>query len=376
MNLFAQSRIELDRRKKENIDKLETSRIIMEKMTEEKTASLNRITLVQKNIEIRANLVSNISDEIEILQSDIEFNNAEISNLGKRIEVLKNEYAELIRGSYKLLENDYALIYIITAQDMNQGYLRMKYLKYLVEYRKDLIKELENSQNRILELNTVLRKNKVRNEELIQQKAVELKKLDNEKQQNEKLIKSLSLKQEELKQEIRRRERMMIEIEREINKVIAEEERKLKGKIGLAREDMNLAAEFGKNEGRLPWPAEKGVISGNFGEQNHPVLKDIKVKSYGIDISTIAGSKVRTVFDGVVSKVIAILGANYTVIIRHGDYFTVYQNLVDVNVKSGDKVKTGDLIGTVYTGPDNIAKVHFEIWKERKILNPEIWLRK
>jgi len=377
--LFSQSREELDKRKKENLQLLQHSREILKSTTKEKATSLNQINLIQKNIELRQEIIDNISREIEFLKFDIDENNQEISIIQSRLEVLMKEYGELIKNSYKMLDKEYSLIFILSAQDINQGYMRLKYLKYLTDYRKSLIIELDSQKNKLINLNKKLENNKIKNERLLEERMREMRNLDSDKKQKIVLVKSLQLKEIELRKEIQRREKVMIQIENEIKKLIEEEARKAKEANRtsiLSEADKILAAEFGKNQGRLPWPTEKGVITGTFGQQNHPILKDVKIKSNGIDISAGQGAEVRSVFNGKVSKVIAIMGANYTVIIRHGDYYTVYQNLIDVRVKSDDIVKTGDLIGTIFTGTDNISKVHFEIWKERKILNPELWLRK
>lgn len=378
--LLSQSRSELDRKKKENLEHLDNSKKILDKIDQEKTISLNQIYLIQTNIEVRNRLINNLSEEIDNMESDIESNNYEIAALNKRIEFLKEEYAKLIRSSYKFLEKDYALLYIITAQDINQGYLRIKYLRYLTQYRKNVIIEIDSQKMKVENLNNNLKEYKEKSEKLLNDRLSEKKRLDYEKGRKARMVKKLNVKQEEIRIEIQRREKIMLEIESEIIKIIEVEKRKAReGRrvSGLTNEEIILAEEFRNNEGKLPWPTGKGVITGGFGEQNHPILKDIKLpKNRGIDITTEPGSEVKAIFNGVVSKVIAIMGANYTVIIKHGDYYSVYQNLVNVTVKSGDKVKTGGLLGYIYKGADNLSKLHFEMYKEKTILNPEIWLRK
>ena len=128
--------------------------------------------------------------------------------------------------------------------------------------------------------------------------------------------------------------------------------------------------------GGLPWPVEKGIITVHFGEQDHPVIKGIKLTSNGIDINTVQGESARCIFDGEVTKVIAILGANYTVIIKHGEFYSVYQNLINIKVKVGDKVRKNEAIGIVYTDKNHSARLHFEIWKGKVIQDPEKWLAK
>ncbi len=376
--LFSQTREELGMKKKENMEQLEYSRSILKKMTKTKSTSMNQINIIEKNIELRQDLVENISNEIEYINSDIELNNNEIIKINNRVELLKKEYAALIRNSYKVLDKEYALLYILSAEDINQGYMRMKYLKYLTDYRKNLISELDSQKIYLRNMNETLINNKIINEKLLNEKLRELKNLDNDKKEKVILVNNLQLKEAELKREINKREKIMMQIENEIKRIIEEEARKAREsrKINnLSDEERLISADFSKNQGKLPWPTDKGIVTGKFGEQNHAVLKGIKVKSNGIDIATDKGANVKSIFDGEVTRVIAIKGANYTVIIKHADYFTVYQNLVDVKVKAGDKVETGDVIGTVFTDTENVSKVHFEVWKDKNILNPERWLK-
>ncbi len=138
-----------------------------------------------------------------------------------------------------------------------------------------------------------------------------------------------------------------------------------------------MGKDFRRNKGKLPWPVDKGIITTGFGDNEFPGLVGSSVKNNGIDINSEPGTKVRAVFEGEVTKVFAILGANYTVLIRHGEFLSVYQNLVKVRVKTGDKVLTKEVLGEAFTDEsDHMAMVHFEVWQERTIMNPEEWLSK
>ena len=138
-----------------------------------------------------------------------------------------------------------------------------------------------------------------------------------------------------------------------------------------------MGNDFKRNKGKLPWPVDKGIITTGFGDHEYPGLRGSSVKNNGIDINSAAGTEVRAVYKGEVTKVFAILGANYTVLIRHGEFLSVYQNLVNVRVKTGDKVLTKEAMGDAFSDEDNsISLVHFEIWQEKRILNPEEWLSK
>jgi len=146
----------------------------------------------------------------------------------------------------------------------------------------------------------------------------------------------------------------------------------------MTPEEILVSANFEQNRRRLPWPVERGVITDHFGVHQHPVLKNIQVKNNGVDISTVQGAKARSVFGGEVSRVFVVSGGNYAVIIRHGKFLTVYSNLVDVLVKSGDKVSIKQTIGTIGTDneDDNKTVLKFQIWKENVKMNPEEWIAK
>ncbi|MFC2080662.1 murein hydrolase activator EnvC family protein [Bacteroidota bacterium] len=145
----------------------------------------------------------------------------------------------------------------------------------------------------------------------------------------------------------------------------------------LTPEEKLISNNFQGNMGKLPWPVERGLIVGKFGVHPHPVLKQITIDNDGVDIATIRGAEARALFEGEVTKVVAILGANYTVIVRHGTFLTVYQNLIDLKVKQGDKVEVKQVLGTVYTDEEEKSTwIHIQIWKEREIQNPEDWISK
>ena len=145
----------------------------------------------------------------------------------------------------------------------------------------------------------------------------------------------------------------------------------------LTPEQQLVGNDFKRNKGKLPWPVERGMITAGFGKNEYAGLVGSSYNNNGIDINTTPGTKVRAVFEGEVTKVFAILGANYTVLIRHGEYLSVYQNLVNVRVKTGDKVLTKEVLGEAFTDNDQqVGMVHFEVWQERNILNPEDWISK
>lgn len=194
------------------------------------------------------------------------------------------------------------------------------------------------------------------------------------------MVEDLRKRESSLKKEIEEKERITRELEARIREIIEEEARKLNSDniySALTPEQELVGNDFKRNKGKLPWPVDRGIITTGFGDNEFPGLRGSSVKNNGIDINSTPGTVVRAVFEGEVTKVFAILGANYTVLIRHGQFLSVYQNLVNVRVKTGDKILTKEVLGEAFSDEENsVSMVHFEVWQERSILNPEEWLSK
>jgi septal ring factor EnvC (AmiA/AmiB activator) len=233
---------------------------------------------------------------------------------------------------------------------------------------------------------------------LIESQEEERQKLNREKLEKAKAVKEFSSKEKQLIATLKAKQKAAQRLENEIEKLIAEEIRasedraqKASGKenkagsnakpvqrgntLELTPREQQLSSSFASNRGRLPWPCDRGFISSPFGEHKHPVLEYVKVKNNGVDIMTERGSLVKAVFNGRVSRVMSFANLNKVVIIRHGDYLTVYSNLADVSVRDGQEVTAKQAIGRVFTSPDDQkGELHFEIWRGKVIQNPEDWL--
>jgi len=216
--------------------------------------------------------------------------------------------------------------------------------------------------------------------ELLEAKDQEQQELIQERSKKARLVEDLQRKEKRLKKQIEERERIARELEAKIRAIIEEEARKASAAniyAALTPEQELIGNDFRKNKGKLPWPVDKGIVTTGFGDNEVPGLRGSSVKNNGVDINSEPGTKVRTVFEGEVTMVAAIKGANYAILIRHGVYLSVYQNLVNVRVKTGDKVLTKEILGEAFTDQrENVSMMHFEIWQEKSILNPEQWLSK
>jgi septal ring factor EnvC (AmiA/AmiB activator) len=373
----AQDKRSLEQQKKENIEKIKLTQTLLEQTRRNKSSSLTQLDILNRGISYRESLLENLSDEQKRIDTEISLLEEEIENNTKDIEAMKAQYADMIRLAYRYLEKDYSMMYILSSEDINQAYQRIRYIKYTNDYRRSSIERINAQNDSLILRKSRLTEKKLEKTEVIRQTKIEQSTLLKDKNQKSLTLKELQKREKELLAEIKRREELQNRIESEIRKILEEEARKAKAANKphvLTPEEKLVSDDFAKNAGRLPWPSERGIITTKFGKQNHPDLKGVVITSNGIDITTPEGTEARTVFRGEVTRVIAFAGANYTVIVKHGNYRSVYVNLVNVKVKAGDRVGTRENIGTIYTDSDNLTRLHFQIWKDMTLLDPEIWL--
>ncbi len=377
---FAQSVSDLQKKKQEAAKEIEyTTRLLKEAQKNERS-SLSRLRLLNNKINQRKTIISSINSEIELYQEFIDNNSMVIEMLETDIEQIKKEYAELIRSAYRNRNAYDNILFLLSADNVNQAYRRYLYLKRYTAYRENQAEVIAAIQLVLNEKIKKLEQLQATKQQLIGETKKETQKLTQEKAQQNKEYQKLQNKQRELRRKLRQQQQVENRLEREIQKIIEEEARKNRAAGGsgfsLTPEQKLIGDNFAQNKRRLPWPVERGVITEHFGIHQHPVLTNVQIKNNGINIATEIGSKVRAVFNGEVSRVFGISGGNSAVIIRHGKYLSVYSNLREVVVKKGDKVKTKQTIGTVYFDKDDENKsiLKFQIWHENQKLNPEDWI--
>lgn len=379
-SVLGQSREELQKQKQRAFEEIKIARELLEQTAVEKSSSVQRLRILQRGINSRAALINMLEQEVNLTENEINDTEVQISRLIKENEENKNEYALMVYYAYRNHTDYEKLMYILAGETISQSYQRYKYLKYISEYRIKKAGEIEELVNQLNKKKEEL--NELKNEklELIEEKESEQTKLINERSRRSGMVSDLERKESQLRKEIQDKERIARELEAKIREIIEEEARKLNSSnifAALTPEQELIGDDFRRNKGKLPWPVDRGIITAGFGNNEFPGLRGSSLKNNGIDINSTPGTEVRAVFEGEVTKVFAILGANYTVLIRHGAYLSVYQNLVNVRVKTGDKVLTKEILGEAFTDQGNkVSMVHFEIWQERSILNPEQWLSK
>ncbi|MFY0651671.1 MAG: peptidoglycan DD-metalloendopeptidase family protein [Cyclobacteriaceae bacterium] len=379
---FAQkSKSRLEREKKENLKKIQEAQKILAETTTEKKATLGQLRALNRQIKVRTDLISSITQEISLLNEEISDKSLVVNALQEDLVKLKAEYAEMIYGAYKANRGFNKLTFIFSAETFNQLFLRLKYLEQYSEARKIQVQNIEEVSEALTQQKTDLETKKTEQDALLKSKIDENRNLLSLKSRQNKVFVQLGKREKELKAELAKRKEANKKLDKLIADIVkAEIEKSTDGKsstkMALTPEAAKLSSSFEGNKNKLPWPVESGFVSGKFGKHPHPVLKNIMVENQGIDIQTEKESDVRSVFDGQISTVAFVPGMNTVVIVQHGDYFTLYARLKDIDpkIKKGYQIKARENIGQAFTDNDDNTEVHFEVWKNFDKLNPERWL--
>jgi len=375
-DLGAQTKAELEQKRNSTLSEINYVDNMLKTTAKKRAESMNEVKIIGNKLTLRESVIRGMRQEINLINERIELNTIAIDLMESDLVDLKKDYARAVVNSYKSKKDNPELVYILSAKDFNQGYKRLKYLQQVTKFRRRESETIMALKEQILttrgKLENDLSKISVLKSKEEQQKSL----LQSEQEKKQQMVKSLSKKEKQLQREREEKKKIADKIEKEISRII-EEERKKVTKTESTPEQRIIGESFAENKGRLPWPVEKGIITSQFGLQKHPVLKYVTENNIGIEITSNGSTPVRSVFKGEVRSVFLIKGANMTVIIRHGKYLTVYENIVDLKVKAGDKVDTKQQIGNVYCEADgNKAILKFMIFEEKEKLDPESWITK
>ena len=394
----AKDREKLQQTKKQLEQEIRYTNALLEKTQKNKQTSLNKLQILAKQIRSRQSLINTINLQLNDVQVQISVENYQIARMSKQLQDLKTEYARMIYNAYRTMNGHNKMMFIFSAKDFNQAYQRLKYYQQYASYRRRQVAKIESTKQAIDNHRKELEEVKNQKLTLVQSQQIEKQNLDREKIEKAAAVKEFSSKEKQLLTTLKMKQQAALKLENEIEKLIAEDikasEARFRKKEAKANKpasttktvnhdpvmeftpvEKELSSSFSANRGRLPWPCDQGFISGSFGEHPHPVLEHITVKNNGIDIMTGQESTVKAVFNGRVSRVMSFPNLNNVVIIRHGDYLTVYSNLDEVRVREGQEVSAKQNIGKVHTNPDDQkTELHFELWRGKVIQNPEEWL--
>ena len=340
------------------------------------SSMLSNLTLIRKKVSNRKALVSESERQVRQYADKIYLKQRSINRMQARIDTLSQHYSKLVLSAYKNRDARLWYMYMLASDNLGQAFRRMAYFK-------NLSSQMNQEARRIKEAKLELEKEKeelqVLKKEAESVKAVrtaELKKLQGEEKQSDKIVRQLQSNRKKYQSQLAAKKRQVDALNREIERLVSSAMGGSSSKTssGKTEYDRKLAAEFSRNKGNLPWPADGPVVD-KFGQKYHPVYKNLKLPpNNGVDIALAKGSKVRAVFDGVVKQIVVMPGYNKCILVQHGNYFTFYCKLGSTSVKAGDKIKTGDLLGTVDVINDQIL-LHFQVWQGNKPQNPEHWLR-
>ncbi|MCK9627187.1 MAG: peptidoglycan DD-metalloendopeptidase family protein [Bacteroidales bacterium] len=341
-----------------------------------KQSNTKELNYIQRKISNRKKLLKEIENEIKNIDNEVSKKEQQIAELDRSLESLKRSYSELIYNAYKNRDQTVWLMYVLASKNIEQGYRRWSYIKDYTSALKEMADEIRGKSVRIAEEKYELAK--IKSSSLTNQakKELEVKKLSTDESKARQVISQLSKKEKEMVQQLNVKRREVEKLNREIERILAAAvKEKERPDYKATAVDIALSEEFGSNRGKLPWPVKRGAIVEQFGQHNHPVFKNVKLPfNNGVNISTEAGADVLCVFNGVVKQVLMMPGYNQCILVQHGDYFTFYTKLEKIYVKSGQKVKTGEVLGTL-TVSDNESVIHFQLWKGTVKQNPESWIR-
>ena len=335
-------------------------------------SALSNYNLVSKKITNRKKLLEGSRRKEREIGDQIYLKQKEINALQASYDTLSAHYDRLVLGAYKNRDARIWYMYILSSGDLSQAYRRYGYFKSLASQIQTQARLLESQKEELLRQKAALQEMKKQQKQQSDESQKELGRLTEEQKESKKLVNNLNREKKRYQKELASKKKQVEALDREIARLV--KEAMGNSKSGKTEIDQARAAEFSKNKGRLPWPADGPVVE-PFGERYHPVYKNIKLpKNNGISIALKSGTAVKCVFDGVVKQVLVVPGFNQCVLVQHGNYFTFYCKLRNVSVKSGQKVKTGQQLGIVDT-INKDTQLHFQVWKDSSPQNPESWLK-
>ncbi|WP_245576114.1 murein hydrolase activator EnvC family protein [Flavobacterium frigidarium] len=376
-----------------------------------KEKSAMNVFMIQKNkIRLKENLINTTEKQTKLLANDMYINQLKINKLNKELIVLKQDYAKMIVKSYKSRSEQSRAMFILSSETFLQAYKRAQYLKQYTNFRKSQGEEIKSKSTDLIVINKKINSQKIVKQKLLAENVKERTVLEKEKGEQEKLVNEIKKDKNRIVSDIRKKQKESKTIDRQIDRIIREaiaeanrkaalEKAKAKAlaekskatpkevaataakepvsssRIELTPESKLVADNFRSNRGNLPWPVDKGFISLGYGDQPHPIYNSLVIHNSGVEITTNDGASALAVFGGEVFSVMVVSPVNKVVMIQHGDYFTVYQNLSSVNVSKGDKVSTKQSIGRIRTNGDTGKTVlKFLLLQNTTTNDPKSWL--
>lgn len=382
VHVGAQSIEELNASKKELQEKIKLTNSLISKNSKVASTSLHQLEMMNNKIYLESNMVQNLNSEIRQISASLKQMDVEIAVLNVSLEKIKEEYSKMIYTTWRMTKGGKQVHYVLAGYDMDMVYRRFRYIIEFNRYRRNqgeliLVKQVEIETKKQLAVQKLSEKNQA-----ITEKNHNILALNTTKSQKESYVKTLQNEQKKLRSQLKIQQKKADELEKFIQDIIQKEIAAAKTKeksneFGLSPEESVISANFVDNKGRLPWPLTEGVIVQRFGNYNPEGLSRVNLNSKGLDFVTNKGATARAVFNGEVIGVYALPGYNTGVIVKHGSFFSFYANLEEVFVKKGQSVSIKQSLGRIFTdAEENKTLLHFEIYEDKSVMNPELWLAK
>ena len=367
-----------------------------------KKESVGQVQVLNAKIKTREAAINTVSDQLSVVRNEIGSATKDVQHAQSEVATLKKEFGDMLYGTYKNMSLGSELLFVLSSKSFSQAFHRLLYLKSFGSHRQAQVRAINHSiellNGQIAKLDSV----QTEKAKLLDTEKLQRNTLVSEKQQKDELVKKLVKDEKSLSAKAKDKNNEAKKLNAQIQSIIekeiaeakkkAEEEAKKKAAtttgqtsskttttkaatdLGLTPEEAALSKDFASNMGKLPWPVTKGYVILPFGNQPHPTVKGVTIENNGVDIKTSVASDVRALFSGTVVSVFFMPATQNCVMIKHGEYFTVYSNLKSVNVKKGDAVSTKQSLGVAFTDEEDETNVHLEIWKGKEKQNPETWL--
>lgn len=370
--MVAQNVKELQKQQRELQQQLEETSKMLKQTKKSETATENKLNLLNNDIKTRKKLIRNIQSEINALNGEMGTLRNKRADLQKQLEACKADYAKLVRETHYSDIQQSPLLFLLSADNFQQLVRRIQYMQQFAAYRKEQVKQIESIQTEIDIQNNLLEQRKTNRSTALQSQKREQDKLTRDERKQKDMLKSLKQKEKDLLAKQKQQQNKVNQLNKKIEELISKQVRTT---TTLTKEQQLIAGGFEANQGRMPWPVEKGYISGHFGKHQHPVHEHVTIENKGIYLQTVQGADARSIYEGEVTWC-AQMNGSYAVIVQHGNYRTVYSQLKKIYVKQGEKLTAKQAIGQILTdeNEDNKTELYFQIYKDRSILNPSLWL--
>ena len=379
-DLRSQSKQALEKQKKEIQNEIKAIELKLSNSSKKKGLIISNAEDLNYKIKLQQNLISNINNQLNLILNEIDANEIQLTNLKNKEVSLKEELAKMLLTGYKKKSNLNKLMFIFSSSSFQQAYKRIQYFKQYVNFQNKTLLKIKSTSSEIENVILVLDSQKTNKQLLINENENIKRELSIQYDDLNKLIAEVNKDQKKYKNEIKQKQKLSKDIDKKIEKLIREalaNSKRNDGGFKLSEEAQLISKNFNANKGRLPSPVIRGNVVLGFGKQPHPIVKTATIQSNGVRIRTSSDVEARTIFDGEVYSIIISKNNSRTVLIQHGNFFTVYKNLSQIYVSKGDKLKTKEVIGKIATDPLNGQTIlSFSIFYNGVPQNPRTWIYK